>query len=105
MPVAIEAFEQEDVLKEFFTKITGLPPSDVKKEARSIVKRLKKSHFAEFLSEAASLGEFVGEGKRSRRGLRSIVASISSGSFSRLTIEEMENEKLKVGDKAKTKQR
>jgi hypothetical protein len=96
MPVvAIEEFESE-AFKTIFTKLQRLPLQEAKHESRFLVKKLKKSEFADFLAEAVGLGEVIGEGKRSRRRLRSFVASLSSGSFSRLTIEDAENEQLKV---------
>lgn len=95
MPVAIEESES-DAIKAVFTKLQGMSLDDAKHDCRLLVKKLKKSEFAEFLNEAVGLGEVIGEGKRSRRKLRSFVASLSSGSFSRLTIEEVENEQFKV---------
>ncbi len=101
MPIAVEEFES-DALKSVFMKLQRLTLEKARLESRLLVKRLKNSEFDEFLTEAVGLGEVIGEGKRSRRRLRSFVASLSSGSFSRLTIEEVENEQLKVGGKMET---
>ena len=104
MPVAVEVDVDQErkhsvskhALNDFFERVTKMNLHGAARESKSVVRLLKREYFAEFLSEAAALGEISADGRKSRRRLKSLMASISSGSFNRLTIEESENEKFKV---------